>query len=142
VRTAAAATVGVVPILTLDSDTWTGDTNKLFEYLMAGLPVAASDIPEIRRVLAVGDPPAGELFDATSPASIASAVTRILQDKDTYLERRKRARALALSEHNWNAQESRLTDMYSSLLAGKRHRPSDASPNRSVTYDETTRDDF
>jgi glycosyltransferase involved in cell wall biosynthesis len=142
VRTAAAATVGIVPILTIDSDTWTGDTNKLFEYLMAGLPVAASDIPEIRRVLAVGDPPAGELFDAASPASIAAAVTRILENSDMYLERRKVARALALSEHNWNAQESRLLEGYSSLLTGRDHEHVESSQDPGLAYDEASRDNL
>ncbi|MBA3736314.1 MAG: glycosyltransferase family 4 protein [Actinobacteria bacterium] len=137
VRTAAAATVGIVPILTLDSRTWTGDTNKLFEYLMAGLPVAASDIPEIRRVITVGDPPPGELFDATSPASIAEAVERILKNPQKYAERRKVARALALAEHNWDAQESRLLEVYSSLLDGSDHEPVDADcRNPSLAYDE------
>jgi glycosyltransferase involved in cell wall biosynthesis len=143
VRTAAAATVGIVPILTIDSRTRTGDTNKLFEYLMAGLPVAASDIPEIRRVIAVGDPPPGELFDATSPASIAEAVAMILEDPQKYSERRKVARALALAEHNWNAQESRLLDVYSSLLDGSGHEAVDAgTPDPGLTYDEASRGDL
>jgi glycosyltransferase involved in cell wall biosynthesis len=137
VRTAAAATVGIVPILTIDLDTQTGDTNKLFEYLMAGLPVAASDIPEIRRVLAVGDPPPGELFDAASPASIAKAVATILENPERYSERRKVARALALAEHNWNAQESRLLDVYSSLLDGRDQEPAEAgSRDPRLAYDE------
>jgi glycosyltransferase involved in cell wall biosynthesis len=143
VSTAAAATVGIVPILTIDSRTRTGDTNKLFEYLMAGLPVAASDIPEIRRVIAGGDPPPGELFDATSPASIAEAVTLILENPQRYSERRKVARALALGEHNWNAQESRLLEMYSSLLDGSGHEPVDTGPqDLGLTYDEASRDDL
>jgi glycosyltransferase involved in cell wall biosynthesis len=134
VQTAAAASVGIVPILTIDSDTWTGDTNKLFEYLMGGLPVVASDIPEIRRVIAVGDPPPGELFDAESPKSIAAAIARVL-DPDTYPLRRRAAREAALTLHNWNAQEGRLLDVYSSLLPSR--RDSDAGADTpSLAYDE------
>jgi glycosyltransferase involved in cell wall biosynthesis len=136
VRTAAAATVGIVPILTIDSDTWTGDTNKLFEYLMAGLPVAASDIPEIRRVIGVGDPPPGELFDAESPASIADAIARVLEDPDRYELRRQAARSAALTEHNWNAQESRLLDVYSSLLSGDDELADVGSRRPTLAYDE------
>ena len=49
VRTAAAATVGIVPLLPLDINNVYGDTNKLYEYLMAGLPVVASDLPSCAR---------------------------------------------------------------------------------------------
>lgn len=134
VQTAAAASVGIVPILTIDSDTWTGDTNKLFEYLMGGLPVVASDIPEIRRVIAVGDPPPGELFDAESPESIAAAIARVL-DPHTYPLRRRAAREAALTLHNWNAQEGRLLDVYSSLLPSRRDSDAGAdTPN--LAYDE------
>ena len=76
VRVAAAATVGIVPIKPIDLSSYTIDTNKLFEYLMAGLPVVASDLPEIRRVIASGTPAPGELFDASSPRSIARAIAR------------------------------------------------------------------
>jgi glycosyltransferase involved in cell wall biosynthesis len=138
VRTAAAATVGIVPILTFDAATHTGDTNKLFEYLMAGLPVAASDIPEIRRVIVTGgDPQPGELFDASAPMSIAEAIKRILEDPSEYAQRRKVARALALERHNWNIEEGRLLDIYSSLLPDRHDRqPGKKAPDASVTYDE------
>jgi len=93
-----------------------GDTNKLFEYLMAGLPVAASDLPEIRAVATQGDPPVGELFDPNSPASIAEAVTRILADPAEYELRRREARRLALERFNWNLEERRLLDLYEQVL--------------------------
>jgi len=38
-----------------------GDTNKLHEYLMGGIP-SWHDLPEIRRVVTLGDPAVGELF--------------------------------------------------------------------------------
>jgi glycosyltransferase involved in cell wall biosynthesis len=116
VRTAAAATIGIVPIIAFDADTYTGDTNKLFEYLMAGLPVAASDIPEIRRVLESSEPSPGELFDASSPTSIAAAIQRILDDRELYQARRRAARRLALERYNWNVQEGRLLEVYASAL--------------------------
>jgi glycosyltransferase involved in cell wall biosynthesis len=137
VRTAAAATVGIVPILTFDAATHTGDTNKLFEYLMAGLPVAASDIPEIRRVILTGDPRPGELFDASSPTSIAEAIERILEDPKMYGQRRKVARRLALEQHNWNIEEGRLLNIYSSLLPRSQERqPGEEPPDPGLTYDE------
>jgi glycosyltransferase involved in cell wall biosynthesis len=46
--------------------------NKLFEYLLAGLPVVASDLPEIRRVLKECE--GGVVCDPRDPASIAYAI--------------------------------------------------------------------
>ena len=119
VRTAAAASVGLVPVKADNLSNFLGDTNKLFEYLMAGLPVAASDLPEIRAVATQGDPPVGELFDPNSPASIAEAVTRILEDPARYDLRRKEARRLALERFNWNLEERRLLDIYEAFLPSR-----------------------
>jgi glycosyltransferase involved in cell wall biosynthesis len=115
VRTAAAATIGLVPIKAVDVNTYLGDTNKLHEYLMAGLPVVGSDLPEIRRVVREGNPPVGEIFDPTSPESIAEAVRRVLEDPDLYAARRHEARRLALERFNWQIEEQRLLDIYGGL---------------------------
>jgi glycosyltransferase involved in cell wall biosynthesis len=116
VRTAAAASIGLVPVKADNLNNHLGDTNKLFEYLMAGLPVAASDLPEIRKVVTQGDPPVGEIFDPDSPASIADAIRRVLADRATYELRRKEARRLALERFNWNLEERKLLGLYESIL--------------------------
>jgi glycosyltransferase involved in cell wall biosynthesis len=115
VQTAAAATVGLVPIKATSLNNYLGDTNKLFEYLMAGIPVAASDLPEIRRVVERGTPPVGEIFDPTDPASIAAAVKRVLSDDQRYQARRVEARRLALEELNWEHEERKLLSLYGEL---------------------------
>jgi glycosyltransferase involved in cell wall biosynthesis len=116
VHTAAAATIGLVPIKPLTLNETLGDTNKLHEYLMAGLPVVASDLPEIRRVVSEGSPPVGELFDPDDPESIASAIHRVLADPEEYKARAKMARLLALRQHNWQAQAHILDRVYERLL--------------------------
>jgi glycosyltransferase involved in cell wall biosynthesis len=115
VRTAAAATVGLVPIRPDSYGSYLGDTNKLHEYLMAGLPVAASDLPEIRRVVTQGDPAVGELFDPSSPESIAAAIAAVL-DPERYEARRAEARRLALECHHWGLEERKLRSLYARLL--------------------------
>jgi glycosyltransferase involved in cell wall biosynthesis len=116
VQTAAGATVGLVPIRDGALNHRLGDTNKLHEYLMAGLPVIASDLPEIRRVATMGDPPVGELFDPSSPESIAGALRAVLDDPDRYAARRVQARRLAETHLNWEVEERRLLELYDRLL--------------------------
>jgi glycosyltransferase involved in cell wall biosynthesis len=69
VATAAAADLGLVPIRGGPLNHQLGDTNKLHEYLMGGLPVVASDLPEIRRVVSMGDPPVGARSAPCSPTA-------------------------------------------------------------------------
>lgn len=115
VRTAAAATLGLVPIRPIRLNHTLGDTNKLYEYLMAGLPVVASDLPEIRHVARQGDPPVGEIFDPDDAASIAEAVKRILSDQERFARRRSEALRLARELYNWEVEQQKLLDLYGRL---------------------------
>lgn len=115
VRTAAGATVGIVPIRPTNLNHYTGDTNKLHEYLMAGLPVVASDLPEMRRVVEEGNPHVGEVFDPNLPASIAAAVRRVVADPAKYAARRREARRVALEKFNWQVEEVKLLGAYARL---------------------------
>jgi glycosyltransferase involved in cell wall biosynthesis len=117
VATAAAADVGIVPLRPLNLNQVLGDTNKLHEYLMGGLPVVASDLPEIRRVLEKGTPRVGELFDPESPQSIAAAIRAVLADPREHAARRVEARRLALAELSWEIEAPRLLELYSGLLS-------------------------
>jgi glycosyltransferase involved in cell wall biosynthesis len=110
IGTAAAATVGLVPLRAISTNSRLGDTNKLFEYLMGGLPVVGSNFPEVRRVLREGDPPVGEVFNPERPASIAAAVRAVTEDR--YAKRRAEARRQAVELHNWNREEELLLSVY------------------------------
>lgn len=111
---AASATVGLVPLYKALLNHTLGDTNKLHEYLMGGLPVAASGLPEIRRVVESGDPPVGELFDPLSPESIAQAIRAVIDDP-RYPERRVQARKMAIERFNWTIEERKLLSLYERL---------------------------
>ena len=116
-RTAASADVGLVPIKPLNINLRLGDTNKIHDYLMGGLPVVASDLPEIRRVAGSGHPPVGELFEPESPASLAAAVERMFADDEVYAARRLEARRLALEEYSWESVSPRLIGIYERIGA-------------------------
>ena len=118
VATAAKATVGLVPIRGGPLNHQLGDTNKLHEYLMGGLPVIASDLPEIRRIATMGEPHVGELFEPSSPESIAAALRRVLEDPERLAARRRQARQVAVEHLNWEIEERRLLAVYDQLLGG------------------------
>lgn len=80
--------------------------NKLFEYVFAGLPVLASDLPEIRRVV---DRHGLGVWCAPDPGSVAHAVER-LRSSSWSID------VAALGELGWQTQAERLREAYRSIL--------------------------
>jgi glycosyltransferase involved in cell wall biosynthesis len=109
----ASADIGVQPIRNTCLNHFSTDSNKLFEYAMAGLPVVASDFPEIRRVVHAHE--IGLLFDPETPGALAAALGRMIADKGFRgrLAANARASAWALS---WEAQEGALVRLYERVL--------------------------
>jgi succinoglycan biosynthesis protein ExoA len=87
----AGADVGTCLIARTSFSYYTSLPNKLFDYIQAGLPVLASDFPEMGAVVrATG---AGEVCDPADPAAVAAAVRRILAEPAPYRERARAAAA-------------------------------------------------
>jgi glycosyltransferase involved in cell wall biosynthesis len=111
---AASANVGVVPTQSSCLSYAYTLENKLFDYLMAGLPIAVSDQPQRRQI--VEKYGVGEVFDESDPRSIAHAIASILNDEQRYQEMRHRAWEAAKLEFNWEAQARKLVESYERLL--------------------------
>lgn len=109
----ASADIGLQPIRNTCFNHYTTDSNKLFEYCMAGLPVAASDFPEIRKIV-VGYG-IGVVFDPDDPESVAGQLGRLIRDPD--LRQAMAARARDARRHlSWESQEEALRTLYRGLL--------------------------
>lgn len=109
VAVSAGADVGLAPYLPVGLNNVLAAPNKLFEYLHAGLAVAASDLPDIRSIVEGND--VGELFDGAEPSSIASAVGRLTASPDRLRVTRSNA-AAAAERFTWEAQARVLLDVY------------------------------
>jgi glycosyltransferase involved in cell wall biosynthesis len=108
----ASADVGIQVIRNTCFNHWSTDSNKLFEYVMAGIPVVASDFPEIRRV--VREYSVGLLVHPESVADIAGALRRLRDDLNLRcrLKASVEASAVALS---WSSQAPTLLALYGTL---------------------------
>jgi len=112
VRTVAGADIGFASYLPVGLNNQLAAPNKLWEYLHAGLAVAASDLPEIRNV--VDGYAVGTLFDGNDPASIAGAVRKLTADPAALGAMRARALEVA-PQFTWERQAGVLLGIYERL---------------------------
>jgi glycosyltransferase involved in cell wall biosynthesis len=77
-------------------------SNKLFEYMSAGLPVIASNRPILEPIVKTYN--TGKLVDPGDPGSIADAVNAILSDPEEYRVMSDRAYQLFRSTFHYEAQ--------------------------------------
>ena len=111
---AAQADLGVIPYEPVGLNNTLSAPNKLFDYLAAGLPVVASDLPELRRIV-LGNH-AGITFAPGSVPALTHALTELLDDP----QRRETMRAAALAAapaFAWARQAEELVQLYRGLDA-------------------------
>ncbi|MDK2891089.1 MAG: hypothetical protein PWR21_1721 [Methanoculleus sp.] len=104
---------GSIALLVFQPDyynAYIGLPNKLFDYMLCGLPVVASDFPEIRKV--VGDAECGVLVDPTDPDAIAKAIVYLLEHPDEAQRMGENGRKAVLERYNWGEMEKRLLGVY------------------------------
>jgi glycosyltransferase involved in cell wall biosynthesis len=91
-------------------------TNKLFSYLLGGVPSLATDIPSHRQLA----PQLGEamtLFPIGDAAALASAIDRHLLDPPDLAKSRAYAWHLGQTRFNWDTERARLTDIVAKVAA-------------------------
>ncbi len=86
--------------------------NKLFEYMMGGLPVLASNFPEMQRV--VEETGAGVVADPSDGEAIGRAVHALLSDEQGRARQREAA-LRAAQQFNWEREAEGLVQLYAEL---------------------------
>lgn len=88
--------------------------NKLFEYMMAGLPILGCDLPEISRVIKNHD--CGILVDSTDPSSIAEGMRKMAEDPQEAAAMGQRGYHAAREYYTWDRSALALRELYSGIL--------------------------
>jgi glycosyltransferase involved in cell wall biosynthesis len=91
-------------------------SNKLFEYMAAGIPVIASDLPKWRElVCGLG---CGLVVDPDDPEALAAAIEELITDPERAEEMGRRGRAAVKERFNWDREAPRLLALYDALEIG------------------------
>jgi glycosyltransferase involved in cell wall biosynthesis len=90
--------------------------NKIFDYIRAGIPVLASDLPEVSNIINTYQ--VGYVFNDHDPANLARQVAAIRNDKFQYNIFREHTKSAAL-QLAWENEVKHLTEVYQSLLRKK-----------------------
>lgn len=107
----AAADIGLVAYPFQGRNNIYCASNKIFEYLQAGLPVVSTDQPPLRRL--VEKYHLGRLIgEEDSPARVAEAIQEVAENRRCYLE----SRTCFLKGHRWSDEAARVRGALFDLL--------------------------
>ena len=111
-RWTAAADVGIIPYQAVDTNTLYCSPNKLFEYIVAGVPVIANDLPFLRGV--ISDHQIGITHPLSTPASYSEAINYLAVAKEKRITYQANTR-MAAKLLNWDVEGRKLLEIYRGL---------------------------
>jgi glycosyltransferase involved in cell wall biosynthesis len=112
-RLSSQASMGVITYLPYSNNT-SCLPNKLFDYMLVGLPVIASHFPLYRQIVEPNR--CGILVDPSKPDQIARAMEYLIERPQEAREMGERGRRAVLEEYNWEKESERLLQIYDAVL--------------------------
>jgi glycosyltransferase involved in cell wall biosynthesis len=112
-RHTASAHVGVLLYRNDCRNNYLCAPNKLFEYMMMGLPVVAPSFPGMRALVEGGD--VGLCVDPADPGEIAAAVNRIAREPGARARMRANGLRLSRERYNWEVESAPLLARHRAL---------------------------
>lgn len=91
--------------------------NKLFEYLMAGVPVLSTQLEAIVEVLETYD--VGQVVTSIEPEAIGRAINAMLADEGALRRMSRNALEAAKNELNWEKESAQLVRVYKGIIEKK-----------------------
>lgn len=109
----AGAAAAVVPLPDRLMSRYFTSPLKVFEYMAAGAPIVASDLPALREILRDGGN--AVLVPPEDPAALARGIERLI--RDPVLAERLRRRAFEeVADYTWDRRAARIIEAISPLL--------------------------
>jgi glycosyltransferase involved in cell wall biosynthesis len=87
---------------------------KMFEYMLAGIPVVASNFPQWREI--IEDARCGICVDPRDPGQIADAIRYLYEHPEERKEMGRRGQQAVQEKYNWEKESQKLVALYRVLL--------------------------
>lgn len=116
VKSLADFDIGIVPYKPVSLNNKLATPNKIFEYMMAGLAISSSDIPELRKIVLSND--LGTVFYPDSIESISNAINKMTQNKSELEKMKNNSKKRSKEIYNWEVQSKKLVHIFNELLGG------------------------
>lgn len=102
----ASASIGVLILDKFNKSKELSSANKIFEYMAAGIPIIATDLPENHRIIVECE--CGVLINTKNPKEIAKEIGLILEDVEKMETMGINGQNAYLDRYNWEKQEEKL----------------------------------
>lgn len=98
--------IGLIPAVNVCLNTNYGFPNKLFEYMMAGLAIATTNLVDLKKI--VSDLEMGVVFDVANKEQVAEKLNFLLRNPDMLDSMRYNAWRAARDTYNWETSYGNL----------------------------------
>ncbi len=109
----ANSDVGIIP-LPYDPNTFISTPNKIFEYMLGGIPIISSNFPEIEKIIKNDN--CGLLIKPEDPEELAKAIIYLKNNEEKRINMGNNGKKANREKYNWEIQERRLLGVYDKLL--------------------------
>ncbi len=94
--------------------------NKIFEYIMAGLPILSSQVEAVAEVIKTYD--VGQILPSFAPVEIGETINMLVTDRVALDRMRRNALCASRQDLSWEKEGQRLIQLYQSILQGDAQR--------------------
>jgi glycosyltransferase involved in cell wall biosynthesis len=115
-RLSSQAAMGVITYLPYSNNT-SCLPNKLFDYMLVGLPVIASNFPLYREVVEPSH--CGLIVDPARPEEIARAMEYLIEHPQEARQMGENGRRAVREQYNWEKESEKLLQIYATVLKGE-----------------------
>lgn len=109
-----SAKAGIIPYGPVDLNTYYCTPNKLFEFIVAQIPILSNDLPELKKLVEGNE--IGISTDMSTPEEMARAITEMQNNDESYARFKKNLISVS-KELCWEKESSILLDGYNRLFA-------------------------